>query len=615
MRERQFIEQNKEKWREFEALIEKRKNDPEKLGELFVQITDDLSYARTFYPNRSVRIYLNKLAQNVFDKLYKARKRRKSRWSSLFVDEIPSAIYHARFELLISLVIFIGAVLAGVFSSIKDPEFVKSILGEAYVRQTLENIAKGDPMAIYKGDNQFNMFLRIAWNNLLIDFRTFVSGIVFGIWTIVMLVSNGIMVGAFQYFFVQQGAFSASFLTIWMHGALEMSAAVIAGGAGLIVGRGIVFPGTYNRLQSLMIAGKQGLKILLIAVVMTTMAAVIESFVTRYTGMSNVVRLFWIVLSFAFVLGYFVVLPFMKWKRNTLLPKPVEKLQENLNLELKTTEPKSVGRLFSDGFIIYRTVMSRYLPIALFISLIATILNYFLAFETINDNFQFYFSYEYGPFTVIAWTFENIGRLFSVMPFDWQLLANALVLIGGISAAFYCFNQVLAERNVILKNKQASLFKTIGISIILTAIILSASFIPLSWIWLLVVTPMAFVFLFFCALQMNKSGGEAFRIMRVNMLQTYALYFCFALISTIVFTLITYAVLSLFFELAMMLFDLESVDVYKLLVGIYMFFCYSALLFVLPPMLYGISMTYFSHKERITADGLRASLSFLNDKS
>jgi hypothetical protein len=55
MRERQFIEQNKEKWRAFEMLIQSKEKDPEKLGELFVQITDDLSYARTFYPNRSVR--------------------------------------------------------------------------------------------------------------------------------------------------------------------------------------------------------------------------------------------------------------------------------------------------------------------------------------------------------------------------------------------------------------------------------------------------------------------------------------------------------------------------------------------------------------------------------
>ena len=59
MRETSFIKQNKEKWKEFESILEKKDKDPDKLNDLFIQITDDLSYSRTFYPNRSVRVYLN----------------------------------------------------------------------------------------------------------------------------------------------------------------------------------------------------------------------------------------------------------------------------------------------------------------------------------------------------------------------------------------------------------------------------------------------------------------------------------------------------------------------------------------------------------------------------
>ena len=56
MRETKFIEQNREKWAEFEELLRENNRDPEQLNQLFIQITDDLSYARTFYPNRSVRM-------------------------------------------------------------------------------------------------------------------------------------------------------------------------------------------------------------------------------------------------------------------------------------------------------------------------------------------------------------------------------------------------------------------------------------------------------------------------------------------------------------------------------------------------------------------------------
>ena len=66
MRETHFIEQNKEKWNEFEQRFVDE-SDPEKVSNLFIQITDDLSYSRTYYPNRSVKIYLNNLAQKVFN--------------------------------------------------------------------------------------------------------------------------------------------------------------------------------------------------------------------------------------------------------------------------------------------------------------------------------------------------------------------------------------------------------------------------------------------------------------------------------------------------------------------------------------------------------------------
>jgi len=264
MRERQFIEQNKEKWKAFETLLQSKDKDPERLGELFVQITDDLSYARTFYPNRSVRVYLNKLAQQVFQELYKTKPKKKNRLKVFLLDEIPSAVFHARKELLLSVFLFVVSMGIGVFSAIKDPDFAKSILSEQYVTMTESNIEKNDPMAVYKGDNQFFVFTYIAKNNLSIDVKTFVSGLFFGLWTIIMLVYNGIMVGAFQYFFIERNLLVDSFLTIWMHGTLELSAAVIAGGAGLILGRGIVFPGTYSRLQSLIIAAKEGLKIFLI---------------------------------------------------------------------------------------------------------------------------------------------------------------------------------------------------------------------------------------------------------------------------------------------------------------------------------------------------------------
>ena len=74
MRERDFIRQNRSKWEEFEKLFGNARSEPRRLTELYVQITEDLSYARTFYPNRSVRAYLNTLSQRVFQRIYRNRR-------------------------------------------------------------------------------------------------------------------------------------------------------------------------------------------------------------------------------------------------------------------------------------------------------------------------------------------------------------------------------------------------------------------------------------------------------------------------------------------------------------------------------------------------------------
>ena len=68
-----FIEQNKKKWNRFEQLYESKSNDPEELSELYMDITDDLSYSQTFYSKRTVRVYLNQLAQKVYTGVHKQK--------------------------------------------------------------------------------------------------------------------------------------------------------------------------------------------------------------------------------------------------------------------------------------------------------------------------------------------------------------------------------------------------------------------------------------------------------------------------------------------------------------------------------------------------------------
>jgi hypothetical protein len=58
MKETSFIQQNKDKWKRFEKLYESNSQDPEELSNLYMDMTDDLSYAQTFYKRRTVRVYV-----------------------------------------------------------------------------------------------------------------------------------------------------------------------------------------------------------------------------------------------------------------------------------------------------------------------------------------------------------------------------------------------------------------------------------------------------------------------------------------------------------------------------------------------------------------------------
>lgn len=374
MKETRFIAQNKEKWQEAETLLNSPVKDPEKLGNLFIQVVDDLSYSRTYYPNRSVRVYLNKIARQYFSIIYSNKKEKRSQIKLFWFDELPQIVIHCKKELTVSLLVFIAAFSIGVFSSVKDPQFLGTIVGQKYIEKTEENIKKGDPMAIYKDQNQVDMFLGITFNNLMVAFRTYVLGIFLGIGTLGSLLFNGVMVGAFQYYFIDRGLFAESALTIWLHGTIEISSIILAGGAGLTLARGLIFPGTYSRLQSLQISGIRSLKLMLGIAPLFVLAGIIESFLTRYTEAPNFVRLGLIILSAAFVLGVFVVYPWLKSRKGFEVPLRTVRLQASATEPVNFKKVKSNAELLKDTFRFYALHNRAVLPWAFFVSIGITII-------------------------------------------------------------------------------------------------------------------------------------------------------------------------------------------------------------------------------------------------
>lgn len=318
MQEVAFLKKNSEKWKRFEALIAGRNTtDPDTLAELFISLTDDLSYARTFYPQSKTTRYLNTLTAKVHQAIYRNKKEEKSRFITFWKEEVPRVAWECRRDLLYSFIIFAVAFLIGAVSAANDLAFPRLIMGDTYVNMTLENIKKGDALAVYKQAREIDMFFGITLNNIMVSFRMFASGILTAIGTALGLFYNGVMVGAFQYFFYQHGVLTESLLTIWIHGTLEISAIIIAGGAGLVFGKGLLFPGTYTRSYSLIRGAKQGLKLIIGLVPVFIAAGFLESFVTRHNDMPVVLSLLIIGSSLAFIIWYFILYPYSLYRRDS----------------------------------------------------------------------------------------------------------------------------------------------------------------------------------------------------------------------------------------------------------------------------------------------------------
>ncbi len=326
MREAMFIKKNVEKWNQYQ---QESPTDPDETAQRFITLIDDLSYAKTFYPKSKVTRWINGLAAGIYQNIYKNKREKYSRLFDFWQYELPMMFKKHHRTFFFTIVIFSLFVTIGVLASHSSPEFVRGILGGNYVDMTEENIANGDPFGVYKDENPFTMFVRIAFNNIKVAFLTFIGGFTLGFFTLNILWSNGIMLGSFQYLFFANGLGLQSVLVIWIHGTLEISAIVIAGTAGFVLANSMLFPGTFTRLESFKRGIKDAAKILIALVPFFIAASFLESYVTHlmsqtYDKQANQGLPVWVSVSIlaaslAFIIWYFIIWPIKLHKRGKLI--------------------------------------------------------------------------------------------------------------------------------------------------------------------------------------------------------------------------------------------------------------------------------------------------------
>ncbi len=287
MNSAQFENENQARWQRLEEMLDevaKRKPNAaeiEELPRLFRQTCHDLSVAqhRVYPPGLVDR--LNALAIRGYHTL---ERRVSGGWERLYrmmAVDFPRMV-RAEWRLFwFCCVMFWGPFLAFAIYTPHDPEWAMALLGpETLVQVEGMYGAHTSPQDYIREEygSDFMMFCFYIYNNVSIDLRTFAGGLLGGVGAIVIMLFNGLTIGAMTGY-VHHACNKETFYSFTSgHSAPELMGIVISGMAGMRLGLSLIRPGLRDRRTSLVLGGRQSMTLIMGACLMTAFAAVIEGF-------------------------------------------------------------------------------------------------------------------------------------------------------------------------------------------------------------------------------------------------------------------------------------------------------------------------------------------------
>ncbi len=283
--------------------------DADETARNFVQLVDDLSYAKTYYPTSRVTKYINALATKIYLGIYQSRKEEGNRFARFWKYDVPLTVVKHWRVMLFTIFVFFLFWTVGFFTAKDDPSFIREVFGDNYVDETEKNIREGNPFGIYQSGDSLFLWVAIMINNIMVAFRYFFEGILLGFFTLKDLGKESMRVGVFNYMFFSKNLGTEFVLAVMIHGLLELTAIVMSCAGGVVMGISWLFPGTRSRLQAFQQGVKDGVKILLGILPVLVLAGFFEGFVTRYYKMPLVLNILILASAAALLIWYFIIYP------------------------------------------------------------------------------------------------------------------------------------------------------------------------------------------------------------------------------------------------------------------------------------------------------------------
>jgi uncharacterized membrane protein SpoIIM required for sporulation len=280
-----WIEKRRLHWTRLERLMETsgRKGvsalspgELQELALLYRQTASDLASVREDPTSNHLALYLNQLLGRAHNLIYMGRKASGRGMWTFFKDEYPAIFRETLPDTLAAFVIFLAAAFAGFLMGIADPSFSRHVLGPGMMETIEKHKMWTDSIVTIKAAASS----AILTNNISVAFTTFALGITAGIGTVYMMLVNGLLMGVVSVACWREGMSLSLWSFVAAHGVLELPAIFIAGGAGLGIARGLLFPGSLPRRESLVRAGARSVRLVLGTIPMLLIAGFVEGFVS-----------------------------------------------------------------------------------------------------------------------------------------------------------------------------------------------------------------------------------------------------------------------------------------------------------------------------------------------
>jgi uncharacterized membrane protein SpoIIM required for sporulation len=280
-----WIGRRQPSWQALDSLLKKvekqgvrslKAEEIRRLASLYRSVSGDLARAKTNQVGELIVRDLQTLTTRGYSQIYQGS--RKQEWQAVgqfYAWGFPAAVQQSRGYITLATALFVFAGLVAWWLAWNDPEFMKIIVPPHLITQVRDrgelwmgSIVGIEPLASSS----------IMINNIQVSLGAIAGGITGGLFTTYIMLFNGLLIGAIGTLVGQNKLAFPFWAFVFPHGSLELPAIFLAGGAGFLIARALLFPGSYRRADALKIYGTQAAQLVFGIVPMLVIAGIIEGF-------------------------------------------------------------------------------------------------------------------------------------------------------------------------------------------------------------------------------------------------------------------------------------------------------------------------------------------------